>query len=297
MSLIQLTNVSKSFGDKRILHDLNLTVEPGEFVTIIGYSGAGKTTLISLLAGLQIPTQGTALFSGQSITGTGLERGMVFQNYSLLPWLTVAENVALAVDAAFPAWEAKRKAAQVTKYVEMVNLTPAVQKFPKELSGGMRQRVSLARALAMEPQVLLLDEPLSALDALTRATLQDEISAIRNTHGITIVWVTNDPDEALYLADRVIPLTLGPSAHLGPSLAVPFDRPRERKPLMASREFKALREELVAWLLTSKGNQPSQAARTFPLPDILPEDLNDTDNRRFLTRQGPRRRHEIVAPA
>jgi nitrate/nitrite transport system ATP-binding protein len=176
----------------------------------------------------------------------------------------------------------------------MVNLTPAAKKFPKELSGGMRQRVSVARALAMEPKVLLLDEPLSALDALTRATLQDEISSIWEATRTTVIWITNDPDEALLLADRVIPLTPGPAARLGPELKVNLPRPRDRKTIGASKEFKALRAELVDWLLDAKGQVKTKVSRTYTLPDILPEDLTTKNTLQFLKRRGPRRRHEQV---
>jgi nitrate/nitrite transport system ATP-binding protein len=295
MALIELNNVTKAFDSNVILQGTNLTVNQGEFVSIIGYSGSGKTTLISLIAGLQKPTSGEAKFNGEVIMGTGLERGMVFQNYSLLPWLTVEENVALAVEAAFPAWGAEQRAAHVAKYVKMVNLSHAAKKFPKELSGGMRQRVSVARALSMEPKVLLLDEPLSALDALTRATLQDEISAIWEATRTTVIWITNDPDEALLLADRVIPLTPGPAAKLGPEILVPLPRPRDRKTIGASKEFKALRAELVDWLLAAKGAQQTTVTRRFPLPDILPEDLTTKNSLQFLQRRGPRRRYEVNA--
>jgi nitrate/nitrite transport system ATP-binding protein len=174
-------------------------------------------------------------------------------------------------------------------------LSPAAKKFPKELSGGMRQRVSVARALSMEPKVLLLDEPLSALDALTRATLQDEISAIWEATRTTVIWITNDPDEALLLADRVIPLTPGPAAKLGPEIRVPLPRPRDRKTIGASKEFKSLRAELVEWLIAAKGAQRTTLTKKFVLPDILPEDLTTNNSLQFLQRRGPRRRYELNA--
>lgn len=179
MSLLELNNVSKSFGSSCVLKDVNLSIAKGEFVAIVGFSGAGKTTLISLIAGLLKADTGTVMLGGQPVTGPGPDRGIVFQNYSLLPWLTVFENITLAVDQVFGDWDVEKRREHIERYIKMVNLTPARGKLPSELSGGMRQRVSVARALAMEPQILLLDEPLSALDALTRATLQDEISRIR----------------------------------------------------------------------------------------------------------------------
>jgi nitrate/nitrite transport system ATP-binding protein len=293
MPIIELHNATKSYGGNQVLGTTNLSVEEGEFVTIIGYSGSGKTTLMSLLAGLTHPTSGEVRFNGLASQGPGPERGMVFQNYSLLPWLTVEENVALAVDQVFPAWDQAQRTEHVAKYVKMVNLSHAAKKFPKELSGGMRQRVSVARALAMDPKVLLLDEPLSALDALTRATLQDEISSIWESTRKTVIWITNDPDEALLLSDRVIPLTPGPAATLGPSIQVPLDRPRNRKTIANDPVFKKLKAELVEWLIQAKGGAKTKLSKTFTLPDILPEDLSTTNTIQFFNRRGPRRRHEL----
>src|SRR5213075_864072 len=224
MPFLELKNVSKGFnsrgGRSEILADINLQIEKGEFVTIVGYSGAGKTTLISLIAGLIAPDTGTITLNDLEITAPGPDRGIVFQNYSLLPWLTVYENIYLAVDQVFPNWAPAKKAQHTEKYIAMVNLSPAREKKPSELSGGMRQRVSVARALAMDPQILLLDEPLGALDALTRASLQDEIARIWQEQKKTVVLITNDVDEGLLLADRIVPLTAGPAATLGPSFPV-----------------------------------------------------------------------------
>jgi nitrate/nitrite transport system ATP-binding protein len=235
MSFLELKNVSKGFGGAPVLADINLNIEKGEFVAIVGFSGAGKTSLISLIAGLLKPDGGTLSLNGLEITGPGPDRGIVFQNYSLLPWLSVFENILLAVDQVNPNWSTGKKKEHVEKYITMVNLTPARDKKPSELSGGMRQRVSVARALAMDPQILLLDEPLSALDALTRATLQDEISRIWQKDQKTVVLITNDPDEGIYLADRIIPLTAGPGATLGPSFRVEIPRPRNRKAINHTR--------------------------------------------------------------
>src|ERR1044071_8065019 len=241
MPYLELKNVSKSFGVNgsrmEVLRDINLTVEKGEFVAIVGFSGAGKTTLISLIAGLLKPDSGSMKLNDLEITAPGPDRGIVFQNYSLLPWLSVFENIFLAVEQCFPNWTTAKKIEHTEKYIAMVNLTPAREKRPAELSGGMRQRVSVARALAMDPQILLLDEPLSALDALTRATLQDEISRIWQQDRKTVVLITNDVDEGILLADRIIPLSAGPHATLGPSLAIDIPRPRDRKAINHEPRF------------------------------------------------------------
>ncbi|MEY2465497.1 MAG: nitrate/nitrite transport system ATP-binding protein [Verrucomicrobiota bacterium] len=296
MAYLELKNVSKGFGvngtRSQILRDINLNVEKGEFVAIVGFSGAGKTTLISLVAGLLKPDSGTLKLNDLEITEPGPDRGIVFQNYSLLPWLTVYENIYLAVDQVFPNWAASKKQQHVEKYIGMVNLTPARGKKPSELSGGMRQRVSVARALAMDPQILLLDEPLSALDALTRATLQDEISRIWIEDKKTVVMITNDPDEGIYLADRIIPLSAGPNATLGPSIQIDLTRPRDRKALNHEPRFKEIRREVIEYLLNSKGERHASVTKKLILPDIEPEDLNSP--RGFLGgRHRPVRRSEV----
>ncbi len=203
MGILELKGVSKGYGETPVLKRLELSVEEGEFLAVLGFSGTGKTTLINLLAGLDLPDQGEVLFRGQPVTGPGPERGLVFQSYALMPWLTVAGNIGLAVDAVSKGSRVER-AALVAKYIAMVGLGHAIDRRPAELSGGMRQRVAVARALAMEPEVLLMDEPLSALDALTRANVATEIEAIWAAEKRTVVLVTNDVDEALVLADRIL---------------------------------------------------------------------------------------------
>ena len=291
MAYLELNNVSKLFGGVSVLKDITLSVEKGEFVAIVGFSGAGKTTLLSLIAGLLKPSSGSLKLNDLEITEPGPDRGIVFQNYSLLPWLSVFENILLAVEAVNPNWTAAKHQAHVEKYIAMVNLTPARNKKPSELSGGMRQRVSVARALAMDPQILLLDEPLSALDALTRATLQDEISRIRSETNKTVLLITNDPDEGIYLADRIIPLTAGPNATLGPSFTVEIPRPRDRKSINHDAHFKQLRREIVEFMLGSKSEQHRAITKKLVLPDIEPEDLNIP---RTMTawRKTPIRKHE-----
>ena len=298
MAFLEIERAFKGFGPRwnrtEVLADINIEVEEGEFVAIVGFSGAGKTTLINLLSGLATPDKGSVRFEGKAVTGPGPERGVVFQNYSLLPWLTVHENIALAVDQVFPAWSAAQRRTQVEKYIELVNLTPAAGKLPRELSGGMRQRVAVARALATGPRVLLLDEPVSALDALTRANLQDEITRIKREDDTTIVLITNDPDEAILLADRVIPLTAGPNATLGMSIPIGIPRPRDRKTIANHAEFKRIRLELVEYLLKSAHSRKAVLDRKLVLPDIEPEDLSHPRPvLPWLGRRGPVRKSEI----
>ena len=298
MAFLELNNVGKSFGSACVLQGVNLSIERGEFVAIVGFSGAGKTTLISLIAGLVRADSGTVKLNDLDITEPGPDRGIVFQNYSLLPWLSVAENIRLAVDQVFPNWSPARKAQHVERSIAMVNLTPARDQRPGELSGGMRQRVSMARALAMDPQILLLDEPLSALDALTRATLQDELSRIWQQDRKTVVLITNDPDEGIYLADRIIPLAAGPGATLGPSFPIEIPRPRDRKSINHDPHFKALRREVTEFLLQSKGDRHGAITRKLVLPDIEPEDLASPRKPwgQRPVRRGEIRRETVEAP-
>jgi len=253
MPILTLDKVSKSYGTgagrSAVLRDISLAIEEGEFVAIVGFSGAGKTTLISLMAGLIKPDAGSIRFKDKPVMGPGPERGVVFQNYSLMPWLTVGGNIALAVDAVHGRQSRAERAAQVRRYVDLVGLGAAIERRPAELSGGMRQRVAVARALAMEPEVLLLDEPLSALDALTRGKLQDEIEEIWSKARKTVVLVTNDVDEAILLADRIIPLNPGPGATLGPQFNVKLPRPRDRAAMNHDAEFKRLRAAVTQYLI------------------------------------------------
>ncbi|MDB6155865.1 MAG: nitrate transporter ATP-binding protein [Chthoniobacteraceae bacterium] len=295
MPFLELKNVNKGFGPRGkrtdVLRDINLEIAQGEFVAIVGYSGAGKTTLISLIAGLLQADSGTVKLKDVPITEPGPDRGVVFQNYSLLPWLTVFENIYLAVDQIFPNWVKDKKRAHTEKYIAMVNLTPARDKKPGELSGGMRQRVSVARALAAEPQILLLDEPLGALDALTRATLQDEIVRIWEQEKRTVVLITNDVDEGILLADRIIPLSAGPGATLGPSVAVDIPRPRDRKAINHDPRYKEIRRKVIGYLLGEGGKPKLVISRKLVLPDLIPEDLNVARPPMFA-RRSPKRRAE-----
>jgi nitrate/nitrite transport system ATP-binding protein len=274
---LELKGVGKSFGAGRgraeVLANINLTVEQGEFVAVVGYSGAGKTTLMNMIAGLLAPDAGTVLAGGSPVTGPGPDRGVVFQNYSLLPWLTAYENVLLAVDAVFPDWTAAQKQAHAERHLALVNLAKARDKRPSELSGGMRQRVSVARALAMDPKILLMDEPLGALDALTRATLQDEIGKIWQADSKTVLLITNDVDEALLLADRIVPLSAGPAATLGPSIDVDIPRPRDRKAMNHDERFKRARNRVIEYLLgpgARKGVRPAASVAAAPAAVSVP---------------------------
>ncbi|WP_077729536.1 ABC transporter ATP-binding protein [Methylocaldum sp. 14B] len=272
---LELKGVGKGYGTgarrTEVLNDINLRIEEGEFVAIVGFSGSGKTTLISLMAGLIEADAGELLCNGRPIEGPGPDRGVVFQNYSLMPWMTVRQNVALAVDQVFKDAPKAERAARVEKYIAMVNLTPAMDKRPAELSGGMRQRVSVARALAASPDILLLDEPLSALDALTRSKLQDEIIRIWRQEKKTVVLITNDVDEGIIMADRIIPLKPGPNATLGPEFRVALPRPRDRQAINHSPEFKRIRREVTQYLMQiSHEREVATSDNIISLPTVLP---------------------------
>ena len=278
--LVELKNVCKAYGEGKdktsILKNINLTLKEGEFIAIVGFSGSGKTTLISTIAGLIQADSGEVLKQGKPITAPGPDRGVVFQNYSLMPWLTVYENVALAVDEIFKDWPAGQRKAHTEKYVRMVNLGAAMDKKPAELSGGMRQRVNVARALAASPDILLLDEPLSALDALTRGNLQDEILQIWEQEKKTVILITNDVDEAIYMADRVIPLNPGPDATFGPDFHINIERPRDRTALNHNEAFKKLRAEITQYLMAI-GIEKNQdiIPDKITLPKVRPNTSND----------------------
>lgn len=277
-TILSLQGLRKSYtgkagGVSEVLGGIDLDVEEGEFIAILGFSGAGKTTLISAIAGLVEPDAGEILLRGKAIDGPDKDRGLVFQSYSLFPWLTVGQNVALAVDAVHRDRSKEQRAALVRQKVELVGLGYAMDRKPAQLSGGMRQRVSVARALAMEPEILLLDEPLSALDALTRAKLQDEIDRIREEEKRTIILVTNDVDEALLLADRVAVLTPAPAAKIGRIFPVTLPRPRDREAVNDSVEFQKLRTEIVGYLGGLAGEKAAQGSDFGHLPNVTPLDL------------------------
>lgn len=274
MSFVEISDLSKHYGEgenrTEVLSNINLKVEEGEFIAIVGFSGSGKTTLISALAGLIKPDTGGVVFKGKEIDGPGPERGVVFQSYSLMPWLTVHGNVALAVDSVFKKKPKAERKQIADKYIAMVGLDHAADRKPSELSGGMRQRVAVARALAMQPEVLLLDEPLSALDALTRAKLQDEFADICEKEKKTIILITNDVDEAILLADRIIPLNPGPNATLGPDFKVNLQRPRIRTEMNSDEAFIKLRAQVTDYLMTVGAAREVENAQEFNLPNVVP---------------------------
>ena len=254
-AFIEVQNAEMVFTTRKgrfhALREINLQIERGEFVTLIGHSGCGKSTLLNLIAGLTTPTSGVLLCADKEIAGPGPERAVVFQNHSLLPWLTCFENVHLAVERVFGANENKAQLkARTEAALSLVGLTAAAQKRPGEISGGMKQRVGIARALSMEPKVLLMDEPFGALDALTRAKLQDELlEIVARTHS-TVVMVTHDVDEAVLLSDRIVMLTNGPAATIGEVLRVDLPRPRQRVALADNPTYQQCRKEVIDFLYT-----------------------------------------------
>ncbi|TYA78520.1 ABC transporter ATP-binding protein [Seonamhaeicola marinus] len=275
MAYLELNNVHKTYieGEEEVLSNINLSIEEGEFVAIVGFTGSGKTTLVNLINGLLEPTRGEVLFKGQPVTGTSHERGVIFQNYSLLPWLTVEQNVLMAVKEAFPKKSKSELKEMVADYVEMVSLTPAINKRPKELSGGMRQRVAVARALAMKPEMIIMDEPLGALDALTRGNLQDEILNIWGKDKRTALLITNDVDEGIYMADRIIPLRPGPKATLGPEFKIDIERPRDKTEMNDNENYKQTRNAIIEYLMDIGNERKSEAQEAYALPDLTPKDF------------------------
>lgn len=278
MSFLELKNATVGFGPPTsrtvVLDNINLSVEQNEFVAVIGFSGSGKSTLMSVLCGLQQLDEGSLTLQGERITAPSPRIGIMFQNYSLLPWLSVFGNIELAVKQVFPEMSAKAREEHVNHYIAMVNLTPASWKKPHELSGGMRQRVSLARTLSMKPEVLLLDEPLSALDALTRSNLQTEINRIWEEDKRTVVMITNDVDEAILMADRIIPLTPGPNAKLTDSFVVDIERPRDHTSLNENVRFQKLKSEVTKFMVSlNEEAKKLDINPHIPMPDIAPKDF------------------------
>ncbi len=245
-------NLSKVYptptGDYIVLEGINLTIQEGEFVCVIGHSGCGKSTLLDMVAGFRQPTQGQVRLQREPIQAPGPDRMVVFQNYALLPWLTAYENIYLGVEAVFPRHSAAAKKQMVMEHLELVGLAEAAHKKPAALSGGMKQRVCIARALALRPQVLILDEPFGALDPITREELQEQLLKIWQDHQITVMMITHDIDEALFLADRIVMMTNGPAAQIGEVLELPFGRPRQRSRLMEQPEYYDLRNYALDFL-------------------------------------------------
>ena len=290
---LEICDVDVGFGPPgqrtEVLSNINLKVDQNEFVAIIGFSGSGKSTLMNLLAGIQPASRGEVRMNGKVVTSPGPERGILFQNYSLLPWLSVYGNIELAVKQVFPDKTKEERVEYIQHYIDMVSLKGSEWKKPSELSGGMRQRLSLARTISMRPDVLLLDEPLSALDALTRANLQDEIIRIWEEDRRTVVMITNDVDEAVLMADRIVALTPGPEATLGKSFPVELDRPRDRTTLNFNTEFIELRNEVTKYMIgINEGAKKLRTSNELPLPDLMPIDFNSIDRKpRAVTVDSP----------
>jgi nitrate/nitrite transport system ATP-binding protein len=286
MAYLELKNVSKSYGEGKnrpeVLSNINLTIEEGEFVAIVGFTGSGKTTLVNMIAGLLEPDSGEILFKRNPVEGPSHERGIIFQNYSLLPWLNVYNNVGMAIKEVFKKFTKAERDSRVKEYIDMVNLTPAIHKMPKELSGGMRQRVAVARALSLNPELLLMDEPLSALDALTRGNSQEEILKIWSKDKRTALLITNDVDEGILMADKIIPLNPGPKATLGPQFDVNLPRPRNKIELNKLDEFKTLRNSIIEYLIDIGNKRTSKSSEIeYVLPDLQPILKNGFSRRIF----------------
>ncbi|WP_431262760.1 ABC transporter ATP-binding protein [Roseateles chitinivorans] len=247
--LVRVEGLAKRYGDTTIFEDVNFTLREGEFVCIVGHSGCGKTTILNTLAGLERASDGHVIVDGREVVGPGLDRGVVFQGHALMPWLTVRQNIAFAVRSKWPDWPKAKVDEQVRKYVALVSLTPALDKKPSQLSGGMKQRVGIARAFAIEPRMLLLDEPFGALDALTRGTIQDELLKICAATRQTVFMITHDVDEALLLADRVMLMSNGPNARVAEIVVNTMPRSRQRATLHHDPQYHPMRNHLMDFLV------------------------------------------------
>ncbi|HEY9906872.1 MAG TPA: nitrate ABC transporter ATP-binding protein, partial [Thermosynechococcaceae cyanobacterium] len=249
---LAIDNVSKVYptptGGYTVLEGVNLSVQEGEFICVIGHSGCGKSTLLNMVSGFSKPTSGTVKLNGKAIAEPGPDRMVVFQGYALLPWLTTFENIYLGVDSVYPEKSQAEKTQIVREHLAMVGLTEAADKRPTQISGGMKQRVAIARALAIRPEVLILDEPFGALDAITKEELQEELLKIWTDHRCTVLMITHDIDEALFLSDRLVMMTNGPAAQVGEVLEIPFARPRDRARIMEDPEFYNLRNHALDFL-------------------------------------------------
>jgi nitrate/nitrite transport system ATP-binding protein len=250
---VEISQVHQVFGSGAnryyALADVSLNVKEGEFVTLIGHSGCGKSTLMNLVAGFERPTQGAVVVAGKEVTGPGLDRAVVFQSHGLLPWLSALDNVKLAVDAVAPEQPDEERRVMALQWVEKVGLRRHYDKMPNELSGGMKQRVGLARAFATQPKVLLMDEPFGALDALTRGTMQDELLELWEQERRTVMMITHDVDEAIFLSDRIVLMSNGPQAHVAKVLKVEIPRPRTRESAIEHPAYAPLRKELLRFLI------------------------------------------------
>ncbi|SMF08663.1 nitrate/nitrite transport system ATP-binding protein [Alteromonadaceae bacterium Bs31] len=254
----------KGEKDLTVFENVNFTIEKGEYVCIIGHSGCGKSTIINTLAGLDSPTEGVVLMDNREVAGPSLDRGMVFQNYSLLPWLSTLDNVRFGVRARWPNWSKEKITSHSREYLEMVGLKDVLNRKPSQLSGGMRQRVSIARAFATQPKLLLLDEPFGALDALTRGNIQEELIKIWSHMQQTIFMITHDVDEAILLADKILLMSNGPNAVVAESVVVDIARPRKRSEIIKDESYYHLRNYLVDFLVNRSDERPSGETEALP---------------------------------
>jgi len=282
VAFLEIDHVTKHFrapdghGDLCVFSDVAFSIERGEFVTMIGHSGCGKSTLLNIIAGLERASSGGVVLEGREIAAAGIDRMVVFQNFALMPWMSVFDNIRLAVRAAHPTWVRRQVADEVQRYIDMVGLTGAERKRPAALSGGMRQRVGLARAFCTQPKVLLLDEPFAQIDALTRGMIQDELMRMWTASRNTVFMVTHDVDEAVLLSDRIVLMTSGPEARLAESMEVKIPRPRTRAALIDDPDYLRLRTHILKFLV--EGARPTAADH--------PELVMTTGRRPALVRGG-----------
>ena len=278
MAFLEIDHVTKYFsspsgtGQVCVFKDVTIKIDKGEFVTTIGHSGCGKTTLLNIIAGLETMSEGAIILNGKEVSGPGLDRMVVFQTFSLMPWMTVFQNIRLAVRAGYPDWDREKIAAHVHKYIDLVGLKGAEDKRPTALSGGMKQRVGLARAFSIEPKVLLLDEPFAQIDALTRGVIQEELVQMWNTTRNTVFMVTHDVDEAILLSDRIMLMTNGPSARIAEIVDVTIPRPRTRETVIEHPHYYKIRNHIIHFLVRhakhetgGDGGPPDQSASKAPV--------------------------------
>lgn len=279
---LQVQKLAKRFETKNqaaltVFEDINFEIEKGEFVCIIGHSGCGKSTIMNSLSGLDTPTEGVVIMDGKEISGPSLDRGVVFQNYSLLPWLSALDNVRFGVRARFPDWSKEKITQHSKEFLELVGLKGVYNRKPSQLSGGMRQRVSIARAFATQPKLLLLDEPFGALDALTRGVIQDELLDICDKTQQTVFMITHDVDEAILLSDRILLMSNGPNAVIAESVTVDIPKPRNRGAIIKNKGYYALRNYLVDFLV-NRSNAEHYKQRSSPVEANPIKDSNESSN-------------------